>query len=202
RRAPTATAKVGTNASASMSRTRPKGRPPISSRSHAPAMSVPVSTKRRLVLANRCSELAPPEDGDEVVAAAENGDRDACSLEAENLSGDTRIALGRSAARRDARRIDVDERGCVPLEHTLGQSLRELGRETRRHDGELECAARRARLVREKRGDRGGPVRRASAERLERAQRVAVEGVNALIGARRAVDDQRCAATTGGMRLE
>src|SRR6185436_2154640 len=62
--------------------------------------------------------------------------------------------------------------------------------------------ARRARLVREKRGDRCGPVRLDRRERLERAQPVAVEGVNALVGARRAIDDQRCAATTGGMRLE
>jgi hypothetical protein len=44
-------------------------------------MRAPESAKRRLVLANRCSQLAPAEDGDEVVSAAEHRDRDARPLE-------------------------------------------------------------------------------------------------------------------------
>ena len=90
----------------------------------------------------------------------------------------------------------------MALKHALGQPLREARREARRHDGELECPARRAGLVREKRGDRRGPVRLHRRQHLERAQPVAVEGMNALIGARGAVDDQRRAPTAGGMRLE
>ena len=83
-------------------------------------MRVPESTKRRLVLANRRSQPAPAEDGDEVVAAAEDGDRYARTLEAEDLCRDDRVALGRTA-RREARRVDVDERGRVALEHALGK---------------------------------------------------------------------------------
>ena len=93
-------------------------------------MSVPERTKRRLVLTNRRSHPVAAEDGDEVVAAAENRNRHTCALEAKNLCGNPCVALSWTA-RHEAGRVDVDECGRVALEHTLGQALGEARRSQR-----------------------------------------------------------------------
>src|ERR1044072_7383482 len=122
-------------------------------------MSTPESTKRRAVLANCSSQLPAAEDRDEVVAAAQHCDGDTRTLEPQDLPRNAGLELARSLVR-EARGIDVDERGRVPLESALCEPLGQARTEARGDHGELEGAARPARLLGPGRGGGARPVRR------------------------------------------
>src|ERR1044072_7447592 len=140
-------------------------------------MSTPESTKRRAVLANCSSQLPAAEDRDEVVAAAHHCDGDTRTLEPQDLPRNAGVELARSLVR-EARGIDVDERGRVPLESALCEPLGQARTEAGGGPGERERAPRRARLVAQERGDGTRPVGLDRGKHLERTRPVSVERVD------------------------
>ncbi len=127
--------------------------------------------------------------GGEIVAAAQDEDRDAGPLQAQQQGprrgGQAGSLLGEAGG------IDVDEARAVVAERPVGKPLDEARRERGRHDGELHGARGRPCPVGEHIRHGIAAVRLGRRKDLERQVPVAVEGVDALVRRPGAVHNER-----------
>src|SRR5215217_7592460 len=185
-------ASAGTRASTSKKSTRQPSRCGCSSRSQLSISTTPgtrhTSGTRRL-RTSRLRKTGSTEHGCQVVALAQDGDRGARRLEAEQ---------GRFAV---VRPVDVDERRVAAPPGPLLEPVDDAAVEPRRHDDEVERERGRVSLAGKQLPRRLVAVRLCAGEQLERAAPVAF-GLDALDLDLCAPEHERGTPTSARMRVE